>query len=229
MGKEEIILNKMKYVIGKYGFSSKKGIENKAREILNSNADNSILSEEDLLFMIKYFARFHIQWEEKKGCGIKNIRRVRDSTFRKNRYFSIERKDDSSTDISFIINNIQKKDYNREFRQAMREVVHDQIQAFKMQAFNDSKILICPLLNIPIAKETCHIDHYEPTFKELIKNFIKENQLVLTEDLFPKSSDNQKIYTITDKELSMKFYDFHKDKAILRAVSNKGNLRRERK
>src|SRR5699024_319340 len=179
------MLNKMKYIIGENGYSSKSKVENKAREILNKDVDYSILSKEDLLFMIKYFARFHIQWEEKKGCGIKNIRRVRDFTYRRNRHFSIERTDGSSTDISFTINNIQKKNYNREFRQAMREVVHDQIQAFKMQAFNDSKILICPLLNIPIAKETCHIDHYEPTFKELIKNFIKENQLVLTEDLFP--------------------------------------------
>lgn len=95
--------------------------------------------------------------------------------------------------------------------------------------FNDSKILICPLLNIPIVKDNCHIDHYEPTFKDLIDNFIKENQLLLTQDLFPKSSDNQKIYTITDKELSMKFYNFHKERANLRAVSKDGNLRRERK
>lgn len=219
----------MKYIIGEDGFSSKSKVESKAREILNKEEDDSILSDEDLLFMIKYFELFHIQWEEKKGCGIKNIRRVRDSSYRRNRYFSIERTDGSSTDISFIINNIQKKDYNREFRQAMREIVHDQIQAFKMQAFNDSKILICPLLNIPIVKDNCHIDHYDPTFINLINIFIKENQVVLAEELFPKSSDNQKIYTITDKELSMKFYDFHKDKANLRAVSNKGNLRRKRK
>jgi|SRR5690606_7750892 len=120
---------KKNYDIYNISFTSKKSAEAKAREILHKDIIDTYLDKEDFNFMMAYFEYFHIDWEQKKGqSGIKNIIRKKDD-YRKP-CFWIKRYDNSETDISFIISNIEKKKFYREFCAAMREAVHDQIRDF---------------------------------------------------------------------------------------------------
>lgn len=219
----------MKYKIIDFESNSKKGIEGKAREILKKNKPNTILESEDYEFMIEYFSKFHCEWKQKRGKGILAIRRIINPNFGKNMAFRIERIDGSSTDISFIINNIEKKNYNREFRQAMRKVIDPQIVKFKSEKFKETDIVLCPLTNQSVTKIGCHVDHYNPSFDKLIKTFISQNNIELKEELFPKGKDNQIEYDINDEKMKEQFYYFHKQNANLRITSAKGNQRRKRK
>lgn len=219
----------MKYKIRDFETNSKKGIEGKAREILKKDKPNTILEGEDYEFMIEYFSKFHCEWEQKKGKEIRAIRRIINPKFGRNMAFWIERNDGSSTDISFIISNIEKKNYDREFRQAMRKVIDPQIVQFKDEAFKETDIILCPLTNQTVSKIGCHVDHFNPSFDKLIKTFISQNSIELKEELFPKGRDNQIEYDINDDEMKKQFYDFHKQNANLRVTSAKGNQRRKRK
>lgn len=222
-------LAKMKYRVGGFESNSKLSIQKIANRILYEGDLNSVIEGKDLEFMIDYFSQFHIHWKEKRGVGIKAIKRVKEPLYGKHRAFIIERTDNTSTDISYWINKIQKKNYEQEFRQAMREVIKPQIMEYKRTAFETSSILICPLTKSPIHIANSHVDHYEPTFDELIKEFIMKFRIRLTPDLFPADQDNQIIYDINDESIKINFYSFHRERANLRVVSVEGNLRRQRK
>lgn len=220
----------MIYRVGKVESSSKDGIQKRAKEILYEGQINSILEDDDFKFMKEYFSQFHNEWKQKEGVGLKLIRRVVAPSYnRSNRAFWIERVDGTDTDISYIIPNIQKKNYNREFRLALRTAVDPQIIKFKNAEFENRTTLICPIKEITIDRTNCHVDHFSPTFEELVVEFIKAYKIVITPDLFPKQEDNQFSYIILDENINTNFYQFHLDKAKLRIVSIDGNLGRKRK
>lgn len=219
----------MKYKIGNFKANTKTEIQLKAKDILYQGNLNSTVIGDDLDFMIKYFEEFHIDWKLKKGTGLKNIKRVKEPNYGKYRGYRIERVDNSSTDISYIISNIQRKNYKREFNQAMRKVIKSQIIEFRNSAFQNNDILICPITQQSINTSNSHVDHINPTFDELLKSFITKYNIKLTSQLFPKEQDNQTEYDITDNEMKSNFFKFHKRKAKLRVVSIEGNLGQKKK
>src|SRR5690554_2016543 len=165
---------KKNYEIYNISFTSKKSVEAKAREILYKDSVNTYLEKEDFNFMMAYFEYFHIDWEQKKGqSGIKYIIRKNDN-WRKP-CFWVKRYDGSETDISFKISSIENKKLYREFSAAMREAVKDQIRDFKKNSFLNNEILICPINNIEITISQCHVDHHNPSFDDLVKQFIDIN------------------------------------------------------
>jgi len=218
---------KKKYNIYNVSFSSKKSAEGKAREILYKDIIGTYLDKEDFNFMMACFEYFHVDWEQKKGqSGIKNIIRNNDN-YRKP-CFWIKRYDDSETDISFIISSIEKKKLYREFSAAMREAVKDQIRDFKKKSFLNNEVLICPINKIEVTLNECHVDHHNPSFDDLVKQFIEINTIKLTNELFPPSEDGRMHYVITDDTITKKFYDFHLSNAILRITSANGNLTKKK-
>ncbi len=219
----------MKYEIYDKKFESKKEAQSFANEILYKNEINSTLNEEESNFMYNYFECFHLDWDTKLGVGIKRILRIKEPNYGKHRAFLIERIDGTKTDISYIINNIQKKNYNREFRQALRKCVEPQIIEFKNNVFKEKKEIICPITGQLITFENCHIDHENPTFDDLVINFISKYDIKIHPELFPKEADLQTTYDITDLSIKKEFYDFHKKNANLRAIFSNANLRRKKK
>ena len=71
----------MKYQIGNIKANSKSVIQKKAKEILYKGELNSILEGADFEFMIDFFSQFHIEWNVKKGIGLKSIRRVKEPNY----------------------------------------------------------------------------------------------------------------------------------------------------
>ncbi len=200
----------MIYKIGNYQATSKKKIQEKAKEILYQGSLNSKLEGINFEFMISYFQTFHIDWYLKKGKGVESILRIKEPKYGKYRAYKIERKDGTSTDISYIINNIQKKNYYREFKQAMRELVEPQIIEFRNNTFKNINNLTCPINKEIIFKYNSHVHHDNPSFDELIKSFIKKFDIRLSPDLFPKDLDNQIRYDINDDIIKNRFFYFIK-------------------
>ncbi len=216
----------MTYKINDNTFSSKKDVQAKAKEILYDNSINSFLNQEQFEFMVEYFKLFHHEWTYKSGIGIKAIQRIVPRKYKRNRAFQILRKDDSTTDISYYIDRISKPDLKRAFSSALRLIVQPQIIEFKTARFRNKSVSICEVSNQKITFNNCDVDHYSPTFKELVEKFMKEFQIDIKEDMFPKQRDNQTEYELTDEAIKNNFYAFHKKHATLRLTTIQANRRK---
>jgi len=213
-----------KYKINNIGFKTEKSVQEYAKNILYFGTVNSVLSKEEFNFMYSYFESIHHEWKLKLGKGIKSIHRVLDKVYGKYRSFEIERLDGSRTDISYIIQNIKAPNLKNDFNKALRYIVMPQILEFKKNKFNESKIHICPFTNEEITFSNCHVDHFNPSFDELVNSFITENEINNLSNILEPSKDNQTISEISNKEIAKLFFDYHLKNANLQAVSIKANL-----
>ncbi len=215
---------KFKYNIKGIGFKTDKSVQEYAKNILYFGMVNSVLNEEEFNFMFGYFESIHHEWKFKLGNGIKSIHRTLDKVTGKYRAFEIERVDGTKTDISYIVSNIKAPNLQNDFKKALRFIVMPQILEFKKNKFNENKITICPVTNEEITFNNCHIDHFKPSFDELVNSFVTENNITNLVTILEPSKDNQTICEISDKEISKLFFEYHFKNANLQAVSVNANL-----
>jgi hypothetical protein len=215
---------KFKYNINGMTFKTDKSVQEYAKSILYFGAVNSILTETEFSFMYSYFESIHHEWKLKLGNGIKSIHRVLDKVSGKYRSFEIERVDGSVTDISYIVQNIKSPNLKNDFKKALRYVVMPQILDFKTGFFQFPITKFCDVTGDIITFSNCHIDHYNPTFDELVNDFIHENNLTNFAKILEPSKDNQTIAKLSDENISKLFFDYHLKNANLRVVSIKANL-----
>lgn len=71
-------------------------------------------------------------------------------------------------------------------------------------------------------RDYCHIDHYNPTFKEIFEAWIRDKNI--TESDVNQSFDNNETTVFVNKKLESGFREFHNKVANLRAVSPYVNL-----
>jgi len=214
----------VKYNINGIGFKTDKAVQEHAKKILYSHAINSALNDNEFDFMYDYFKDIHHEWVNKLGCGIKAIHRIADKVGGKYRAFEIERTDGSKTDVSYIVANIKKPNIYTDFKKAMRFIIMPQILEFKKKTFNEFPAFECPITKEIVTFDNCHIDHFKPTFDEIVGDFINENGISDLRAVLAPNRDNQTICEVSDKELSDKFYKYHESRANLRVLSVKANL-----
>ncbi|WP_162794089.1 DUF3223 domain-containing protein [Runella rosea] len=219
----------MKYLVNNMLFKTDKELQGFAKNILYNSGVNSVLEGEDLKFMIEYFEKLHHEWIDKKGVGLLRIRRVMDKVYGKYRAFQIERVDNSITDISYIIANIKTPRVGKDFKQALRWIIEPQILDFKKSVFAHSNIVKCPISDEILRFEECHADHSNPTFDEIIMDFIKINKLTDLSQIVSISRDNQTKAELSDAKIANQFYEYHKSVAVLRCVSPNANLTRKKR
>lgn len=218
---------KIKYTIHGIDFATNKSVEQYAREILYKNDLNSYLQGDDEIFMLEYFKFFHIEWVQKVGCGLQSIRRIAEPNYGKHRGFEISRKDGTTTDISFIISKISKRDFLKEFKSALRTVIEPQVFQFKKDFFDHPEASKkCVLTGDPLTFGACHVDHHSPTFDQLAQDFIEYKCLKILdfERVVAPPADNQTFYELMDEDIAREFYHFHETRARLRVLSVSGNL-----
>ena len=86
-------------------------------------------------------------------------------------------------------------------------------------------MLTCPILNIPVFPNNCHIDHVPPkTFKQLVKNWLITENIKIKDVKFDELKDDQIVRKMTDKTQKRSWQMFHQENAILRVLSVKANL-----
>ena len=215
----------VKYNINGTEFKTDKAVQERAKEILYSNTINSELNEDEFKFMFDYFKQIHHEWLNKLGVGIKSIHRITDRVVNKYRAFEIERIDGSKTDISYLVGKIKKPNAYGDFKKALRFIIMPQILEFKKKKFDDFPVQVCPITRELLTFDTCHIDHFKPTFDEIAVNFINEYGIIDLRAVLAPNRDNQTICEIVDKVVSNNFYEYHKSKANLRVLSVEANLK----
>ena len=188
------------------------------KNILNKGLTNSLKTERindynDLIELIK----LHPEYSEKSKNMIDIC--IKNNKLNPKYYeFNIIKDNGLYEDISYrecIHNNRQKKD--SKIKEAMRTAIVPQILDYRY-----NNIMICNFCN---SCQDIHIDHII-LFKDLYNEFINnENNIP---DTFDTNNYNQYCFTENDKDFKNRWYNFHKNKALLRPLCKICNLKRHK-
>lgn len=140
--------------------------------ILNTYSIGEYIDSDDFLKMMDVL-KSHPDSKKKIGVGVEKI------GIEKNDYghrqFFILRTNNSKEHFSYI-KCFSPRKKRTDFSKAMRLVVSDQIYDFKCKNFY--KGMMCPIMGNELNyAEDIHIDHEDPTFDDLISDFINENKI----------------------------------------------------
>jgi hypothetical protein len=98
--------------------------------------------------------------------------------------------------------------------------------AFKQQFFDKQTEPVCELTHEPIAFVGSHVDHIPPfTFEQLVKDFCEEYEIDLKAvPIRNDKGDNKYVDLLDDDRIAALWVEYHKRHAVLRVVSQRGNL-----
>jgi hypothetical protein len=110
--------------------------------------------------------------------------------------------------ISYTSCCVLKQDKHKNLKQAMRHCIYPQIAEYKTTA-----TMVCELCG---STDRIEIDHHTNKFQQLFLDFIGENPVLPTS--FDNTYYNSPCFKDIDYDWAMKWYDYHKSKAILRPL-----------
>jgi hypothetical protein len=154
--------------------------------------------------------------EEKIGPGIKRFSARRNMN---NVGFWIERVDGSETDFSFIAC-VDGDTLERTILLTMRKAIKHQVLPFREAAIAEGSA--CPVTGEHLTSENCQVDHENPTFIEIARDFISSEGGC--ECITTVSKEGQYGKDFADEEQKARWLEHHQASANLRAVSKKANL-----
>lgn len=168
----------------------------------------------------------HPKKDEKIGVGVDYFY-IQASKWNKLQFnYMIKRLDGSSVDFSYI--SCFSKEKGNNWNGIFRQIVKDQIDDFRTKAFEKigkNDIFICSQTNLKFKKIYAHVDHVFPlTFDSILNEFITNNNLILDEIPLSPDLGTSELEIILDENLIKKFYEHHKNRAVLRMVYKTANL-----
>ena len=203
--------------IGDRRFPSKKAAGDFIREILYrypigariSNADSRVLL--DLLTL-------HREAEQKIGVGVEFFTVEQNMS---TRGFWLTRTDGSRTDWSFLAC-LTPPTREAEAKAAFRTAIRDQIVEFR--ACIELGGLVCPITGEALTgHDQIHIDHEIP-FETLLSRFLDEQSVQIDSiDVIP-TRDGSTEHELRDDRIRSAWQRYHREHALLRAVSRRANL-----
>lgn len=194
---------------------TKKELKEKCRLLL----DKVILTEEDKKFLSSLLLR-HPNSSTKIGCGIKDF-------FVGKGCFWVVRIDNSTTDFSYRMCIAGKTYPMQDFSICCRQAVSEDVFYTKLKLFEAQNIdgfITCPISGQIVNFPNIHIDHHLPKFRDIVKSFIKENNIIVHENLF-KKEDKQFGIQFQDINLSNRFREYHNKIATYRLLSKTANIK----
>ena len=145
----------------------------RCKQILN---EKGIISEDNKTFLLDVFKN-HREWDLKKGKGIINI--YTDTAKHEKSYnqkcFYLVRNDNSVTDISYV-KSIYPPSKKTDISSACRNSIKEEIENYKKNKiiFGKSR---CAITNEILKYNDTHIDHYDMSFKDLVKKWLKDKNV----------------------------------------------------
>ena len=202
----------------------KKNQIKQCQEIRDKYNDNECLTIDDFN-IIDSILKKHRWYKQKVGAGSYCIS-VDTSYEYKTRGFYIHRSDGTKTDFSFYECIYPTKVFKQDFIKAARAAIAVDITATKLTYFDNVSFPICPLCEKSISIDNSHADHFPIKFKDLLKDFITENNIKDFEKITePDSWDNVIGCEITDEKIKFSWIYYHMKNAKLRMICPECNLK----
>lgn len=164
--------------------------------------------------------RTHPRSSEKIGCGIRDF-------FIGSGCFWIRRMDNSITDFSYVKCINGKEHPNQDLMVACRKAVEDHVFWIKMKMFQEQNmdgLIKCPITGEMVDFPSIHLDHHVPKFRDIVKTFIKDNNIEVTPFLFLRE-DGQFGVRFALKKHADAFLEHHNKVATYRLLSKTANMR----
>ncbi len=187
------------------------------QNILNNCEINNWLDEENKNILIDLL-RNHKNYSSKIGCGIKGFKIQYNSWNQKS--FYLYRIDGSSTDFSYLAC-LNPPTLNSLIKSACRNAIKNDVISFKIRKFEIEKITISEISNKEVSFNNCEVDHYNPTFKEIFEEWIKDKKINRKD--ISQSKDNCETIYFIDQKLKNDFKIFHNELANLRIITKEEN------
>jgi hypothetical protein len=206
------------------------------KAMLARHTDGAVVEDrndhEDLVALLERYDEAITDGPSKTGMGIDHFTRIRNNF---NGYstpsFWVHRTDGTATDFSYISGvNGQPKGLSREFYDACRAAVQDDLIAAKRRFFNEhgdeQGCVPCEITGTHIDFEDAHLDHAWPTFGQIVAAFRAAR--AWTREIpsgivtLPADAQTQSVFQAID--VAEAFKAFHHDLAVLRIVQRKANL-----
>jgi hypothetical protein len=198
-------------------FSTKKEATEFFKEMLeNYNDGDRVLSIDDDNILFDLIQR-HPEVAEKVGVGINYFYRNQ-SPNHPTSCFHIKRKDGSNTDFSIkTCINSTNPTLLQDFYSACRTAVSPKLIEEKKQIFIHGEVP-CSITGELVTSDDSEYRHTQPQFRDIVNNFILEENLEIISDMIVENADMQYITSFKNKELADKFNTFHSEYANLEIV-----------
>jgi hypothetical protein len=200
------------------------------QKILYSFANMKITKTEVEYNTLFELLQNHPDYPTKVGCGVDYFF-VQRSKWKFNQFnFMIQRLDGSSTDFSFnkCLNPQGASSKTKNYPLIFRDIIKDQVDSFRSSAFNiigKDDMFTCSQTKLKFKKIYAHIDHVYPlTFDSIYNEFLKIKKLDLEKLELSGDLGTSEAQKIKSKVIIEDFYNFHKERAVLRVVYSKVNL-----
>lgn len=206
--------------IGRVAFESQTEAREFIRTILNATPWGVPLQGEIHEFVHSLLDR-HPRFAEKIGGGVGYF--TVNSDGNGDRCFYIHRLDGSRIHFSYQKSLLGKDDLRSLVVGALNRAVDEQIWAFR-----DSELAkgthVCPYTGELITKDSYHVDHPNPTFYELYRQWLSELGLRIDHIRLSDGRDNEIGRRMIDPAQKESWQQFHRTHARLRLLSPLGNL-----
>lgn len=187
---------------------------------------------DDLVALLERHDEAITDGPSKTGVGIDHFTRTRNNF---NGYstpsFWVHRTDGTATDYSYISGvNGQPKGHSREFYDACRAAVQDDLIAAKRRFFNEygdeQGCVPCEITGTHIGFKDAHLNHAWPTFGQIVAAFRAAHTWTreIPTGIITLPADAQTQSVFQDPIVADAFKAFHHDLAVLRIIQRKINL-----
>ena len=213
--------------VGPFLFKTKKELTAYCREVLGHFAPGERIDDENAEFLHCLLQR-HRSYPEKIGGGIAHFT-VEENPQWGGKCFWLWRLNGTNSDFSFHECVTQSGPW-QEVMSALRRQIVCQVLDFKTAWFSTNPEGVCPLTGEFMTRGSCHVDHVAPlTFLNLAIGFMASKKLTAEQIPISGKGDGQSRLFISDSILANEWEQYHKQNAILRILSPRGNTSIARK
>jgi hypothetical protein len=210
--------SKLKYYIGAREYPTKTAAQEAIQEVLyRYQPGETVERPEDQEFLAD-LVQNHPDPASKIGVGIARFEVRRNL---KTPGFWIVRTDGSETDFSFV-KCLRPPTLEQLVRTALRRSVDEQIWQFRDQALGGG-LVVCSVSGDPIDRATCHVDHFDPTFSDLVDAYVAAHGGYEAFQI-AETADGAFGRRLSDPQVEADWRAYHKANANLRLVSIRANL-----
>jgi hypothetical protein len=219
--------------IGDRSYSSKGEAKEAVRAILYAYPCGETLSDPEHARLIYDLLCMHPSAAQKIGAGVHHLSVEQNGPAIGNpggsKGFWITRVDGSRTDFSYLVC-LSPPKHEHKVLSALRSEIQEDITAFKRWFFGtQGEQVPCALTRELVTWDTCHVDHDNPSFDALVKDWMNVENL--TWDLLrlvPQADGDTGGRRLQDPPAIESWVQYHRQYARLQIVSIRANLSKPR-
>lgn len=219
-------MKKQVWVLAGKSYKKKKSIKEACKKILHQKEEEFYITDEkEHEFLQDLLSHHYFHGERIAKNNIKSFSVAWNPNFgghTKSFYFELE--NGYKSDFSYL-KTISPPSHFNHVVDALRTEIYPYCRQYKEDYFSRNETPVSEMTGRAVTREDCHVDHFDPLFCDIVEAFFEIHPC---ETLKVRHGENG-YRDLEDRDVAKEWYDFHKDKALLRVVTSEENLTRPKK